>query len=97
MKLEPLPDGLLLVSLGEMTSFGVYGSSGGLVNRRVSYLVRKGDGELPDIFKRGLDLGLPDYKEEFRIFDHERGWKHAAVWVAETDDLKSAREALLNA
>ncbi len=27
------------------------------------------------------DLGLPLQSEPFKIFEHERGWKHAAVWI----------------
>jgi hypothetical protein len=95
MRLEPLSDGLFRVSIGEVSSFSVYGASGGLVSRRIGYLVRKGTGEMPETLDG--DLGLPAYDKPFRIFDHERGWKHAAVWIDRGEDLSAAREALLNA
>jgi hypothetical protein len=104
MRLEPLADGVYRVFIGEMDSFSVYGASGGLVSRRIGYLVKKGEGEMPESLHG--DLGLPRHAEPFRIFEHERGWKHAAFWFYDysildcriaNDDEKAAAEALLNA
>jgi hypothetical protein len=104
MKLETISQGLFRVFIGDMDSFSVYGASGGLVSRRIAYLVKKGDGDMPDSLNG--DLGLPLQAEPFRIFNHERGWKHAAFWINDyrfldcqiaNDDEEAAAAALVNA
>lgn len=105
MKLETISGSVARVFIGDIDSFSVYGASGGLVSRRVAYLVKKGEGEMPDTLSCA-DLGLPLHAEPFHIFEHERGWKHAAFWLNDyklldchiaNGDEKAAVEALLNA
>ena len=104
MKLETISGSVARVFIGDIDSFSVYDASGGLL-RRVAYLVKKGEGEMPDTLSCA-DLGLPLHAEPFHIFEHERGWKHAAFWLNDyklldchiaNGDEKAAVEALLNA
>jgi hypothetical protein len=48
------------------------------------------------------DLGLPASREALKIFEHERGWKHAAVWIdlpgsPDPPQIDAAAKVLLNA
>jgi hypothetical protein len=96
MRLEELSSGLFRVFIGEMCAFSVYAASGGLFSKRVGYLVKQGAGEMPETLANA-DLGLPRQAERFHVFIHERGWKHAALWIDEATCSLNEVEAVLNA
>ena len=74
-----LPPSVYWFSFGDQTVFAVYGASGGLQHRQIRYLIKKGDGPMPQSL-RDADLGLPERGRIFSVVNHERGWKHAPIW-----------------
>ena len=79
-----LPSNVSWIEIGEgVRVFPVYGMTGGVCGRGVRYLLKKGDGAMPESLSS--DLGLPGRNEQgqkliFRVIDHGNGWKHAALW-----------------
>lgn len=99
--LEVRPDGLLKVVIEGVCFFPVYAASGGLAVRTISYLIKQGEGPWPEKLI-GSDLGLPERDQPFKIYEHERGWRHAAIWGSSFANdpaplIEAAAQALLNA